>query len=249
MICTSTQDWEGQKTGLWLEELAAPYYIFRDKGYQVIIASPLGGEIPIDGGSLTGDFYTPACKRFMEAGEKSGDALSDATKNNEDTLAKLTNSIQLADIDVHKEHIDAIFLCGGHGTCVDFVNNPVLTHLVETTYNAGKLVAAVCHGPNGLIDATAPRQDDTGDIIAGPNGPLVYGKIVTGFCNTEEHAVGCATKVPFLLETKLLDLGGQYEKAAAGDWASHVCVDGNLLTGQNPASSAPLAHAMTKILG
>merc|ERR1711865_379009 len=102
-------------------------------------------------------------------GEKSGDALSDATKNNEDTMAKLTNSIKLADIDVHKEHIDAIFLCGGHGTCVDFVNNPVLTHLVETT---------VCHGPNGLIEATAPQQDDSGDSIAGTMVPLVHGKTV-----------------------------------------------------------------------
>lgn len=226
MISTSAEDWDGHKTGLWLEELATPYYIFKEKGYQVLIASPLGGAIPIDPASLAGDACTAACTTFM----------NDDTANG--TMSKLQHSIPLQDIDILKEHVDAIYLAGGHGTCVDFINNPILTKLIETTYGAGKIVAAVCHGPNGLCGTT----------LADGTTPLVQGKAVTGFSETEETTLGLHEKVPFLLETKLKELGGKYENAAT-DWGAHVCVDGNLMTGQNPASSEPLAHAMTKVLG
>jgi putative intracellular protease/amidase len=208
----------GHKTGLWLEEVAVPYYLFREKGFQVILASIKGGEIPIDIASLTGDAYVPAAKKFME---------------DEYAQSKLQKSIVLADVDFST--VDAIYLAGGHGTCDDFVANATLKHAVETVYAAGKIVAAVCHGPIGLAQCVKP--DGT---------PLVAGKTVTGFTDAEEKAVGLTEKVPFLIETKFKEQGANFVDGY--DWKPNICVDGNLFTGQNPASSEKLSQAVAKAL-
>mmetsp|Transcript_83876 Transcript_83876/g.125745 ORF Transcript_83876/g.125745 Transcript_83876/m.125745 type:complete len:225 (-) Transcript_83876:79-753(-) len=218
IVCTSSDNCMGHKTGLWLEEAAVPFYLFREKGFQVILASIKGGEIPIDQASLTGDFYVPAAKKFME---------------DEDAQSKLQKSIALADIDFGT--VDAIYLTGGHGTCDDYVTSANLKQAVEKLFAAGKIVAADCHGPIGLAQCVKP--DGT---------PLVAGKTVTGFTDSEENAVGLVDKVPFLIETKFKEQGAKF--VAAEDWAVNTCVDGNLYTGQNPASSEELSQAVAKAL-
>jgi putative intracellular protease/amidase len=219
LVATSAGDLKGHPTGLWVEELAAPYYIFKEHGYEVVIASPKGGPCPIDIASMAPGMFTEPSKKFMHDGEAVG---------------ALSHSVKLADIDWST--VDSIFLMGGHGTCVDFVDQPSLAKGIETLYAAGKLVGAVCHGPTGLVNCKKP--DGT---------PLVAGKMVAGFSDTEEEAVQLTKNVPFLLEAKLKELGGKYEKL--GDWQSKVCVDGNLVTGQNPQSSEEAAREMVKILG
>ena len=145
-------------------------------------------------------------------------------------VGALSHSVKLDSIDF-ASGVDAIFLCGGHGTCTDFVDCPALKSAIETLYAAGKCVAAVCHGPTGLPQCNKP--DGT---------PLVQGKVVTGFKDSEEIAVTLQDKVPFMLEAKLKEQGGKYE--SADDWNSKVCVDGNLVTGQNPQSSEACAVAV-----
>lgn len=216
---TSASELKGHKTGVWLEELAVPYYLFRAKGYQVLVASIKGGEIPIDGASLQGDFYVEAAKKFI---------------NDEQAMEKLNNSIPLADIDF--KTVDAIYLTGGHGTCVDYITSPDLKNAIELLYANDKVVAADCHGPIGLANCVKP--DGT---------PLVAGKTVTGFSDTEEDAVQLTELVPFLLEAKFKEQGANYEKA--DDWHPKVCVDGKLVTGQNPQSSDLCAKAVVKLLG
>jgi putative intracellular protease/amidase len=216
---TSESDLKGHKTGVWLEELAVPYYLFRAKGYQVLVASIKGGEIPIDGSSLQGDFYVEASKKFI---------------NDEQAMEKLNNSLPLAEIDF--KTVDAIYLTGGHGTCVDFITSPDLKNAIELLYANDKVVAADCHGPVGLVNCVKP--DGT---------PLVAGKTVTGFSDTEEDAVKLTELVPFLLESKFKEQGANYEKA--DDWNPKVCVDGKLVTGQNPQSSDLCAKAVVKLLG
>lgn len=216
---TSASELKGHKTGVWLEELAVPYYLFRAKGYQVLVASIKGGEIPIDGASLQGDFYVEAAKKFI---------------NDEQAMEKLNNSIPLADIDF--KTVDAIYLTGGHGTCVDYIDSPDLKNAIELLYANDKVVAADCHGPIGLANCVKP--DGT---------PLVAGKTVTGFSDTEEDAVQLTELVPFLLEAKFKEQGANYEKA--DDWHPKVCVDGKLVTGQNPQSSDLCAKAVVKLLG
>jgi len=208
----------GHPTGLWLEEAAAPYYLFREKGFQVVLASIKGGEIPIDKSSLSGDFYVAVAKKFME---------------DEDAQTKLRTSVAISDIDF--SDVDAIYLAGGHGTCADFVGDLTLKQAVETVYGAGKIVAADCHGPIGLAQCVAPDGK-----------PIVAGKKVTGFTDAEEKAVGLVEKVPFLIETKFKEQGANFVEGP--DWAPHVCIDGNLFTGQNPASSDALATAVAKAL-
>ncbi|GKY95683.1 hypothetical protein MPSEU_000529300 [Mayamaea pseudoterrestris] len=219
IVSTSANDLDGHKTGLWIEELAAPYYVFREKGYQVVVASIRGGEIPIDPASLQGDAYGAVSKRFMQ---------------DEDAQRKLQNSQPIADIDFGG--VDAIFLAGGHGTCVDFVGLLELKQAIEKVWGAGQVVAAVCHGPNGLVQC-----------VTADGKSLVSGKTVTGFSNSEEKAVKLENKVPFLLESKLKELGGKYEKG--DDWSPKVCVDGKLVTGQNPQSSELCAKEVAKLLG
>jgi putative intracellular protease/amidase len=214
IINTSAATFEGGNTGVWLEETATPYYAFLAAGFEVAMANPTGGPSPIDQGSMGENFFTDDCKKFMH------DAAA---------VGMFMHQQKLADVDV--SGYDAIYLAGGHGTCTDFVDNPALKAAIEKTYGAGKVVAADCHGPIALPQCTKP--DGT---------PLVKGLTVTGFSNSEEDAVGLTEKVPYLLETKLKEMGANYESGA--DWNSKVCVDGNLISGQNPQSSKECADAV-----
>ncbi len=206
----------GGKTGFWLEELAAPYYVFRDAGAEVTLASPAGGAPPQDPKSDAPDMQTEAIVRF---------------KADDEARAALAATSKLSDVSA--DDYDAVFYPGGHGPLWDLTEDADSITLIETMHRAGKPVAAVCHGPSVLLRASAPD-----------GSPLVRGKAVTGFSNTEEDAAGLTAVVPFLVEDELKRLGGRYSKAA--DWQSSVAVEGNLVTGQNPASSAAAA---TEVLG
>jgi putative intracellular protease/amidase len=203
-----------EKTGFWLEEFAAPYYVFKDAGAEITLASPLGGQPPLDPKSDTPDFQTEATHRFK----------ADATAQ-----SILASTFKLADISA--DSFDAVFYPGGHGPLWDLAENAASISLIEAMLAAGKPVAAVCHAPGVLRHPKAP--DGTS---------VVKGKTVTGFTNTEEEAVGLTKIVPFLVEDMLKENGGKYSKAE--DWQPHVVADGLLITGQNPASSEPVAKAL-----
>jgi putative intracellular protease/amidase len=207
----------GRKTGFWLEEFAAPYFVFRDAGVQLTLASPKGGQPPIDPKSDLPEGQTPAMTRFKE-----------------DTAAQkeLSQTLKLADM--RSEAFDTIFYVGGHGPMWDLVDDPTSIALIESFYNSGKIVAAVCHSP-----AVFHR-------VVYQGAPIVRGKRVTGFTNGEEEAVQLTKVVPFLVEDELKRLGARYEKAA--DWESFAVVDGRLVTGQNPASSTAAAHALVSLI-
>ena len=207
----------GRKTGFWLEEFAAPYFVFRDAGVQLTIASPKGGQPPIDPKSDLPENQTPAMARFK------GDKVAQSA---------LARTVKLSNMKA--EDFDTIFYVGGHGPMWDLADNPDSIHLIESFYNSGKPVAAVCHAPGVLHRVMYQGQ------------PLVKGKRVTGFTNGEEAAVNLTHVVPFLVEDELKRIGGQYEKAA--DWASVAVVDGRLVTGQNPASSTAAATALLEVL-
>jgi putative intracellular protease/amidase len=208
----------GHKTGFWLEEFAAPYYVFKDSGAAVTLASPKGGQPPLDPKSSAPDAQTDATRRFAK-----------------DELAQnaLAATMPLAQISVGE--FDAVFYPGGHGPLWDLAEDTSSIKLIEHALLAGKPVAAVCHAPGVLRHVKAP--DGTS---------IVYGKRVTGFSNTEEEAVGLTKIVPFLAEDMLRDNGGQYEKGP--DWGVHVVTDGLLITGQNPASSEQAAVAVVELL-
>jgi putative intracellular protease/amidase len=208
----------GQPTGFWLEEFAAPYYVFRDAGADVALASPNGGQSPIDPKSDAPEAQTPATERF---------------RNDSAAQQVLARTHRLADIAA--ADYDAIFYPGGHGLLWDLVEDRQSTSLIEAFQAAGKPVAAVCHGPAVLRD---PRRSD--------GEPLVAGKHVTGFSNSEEEAAQLTGVVPFLVEEMLQQNGGRYSKAA--DWHEYAVIDGNLVTGQNPASSAAAARAVLALL-
>jgi putative intracellular protease/amidase len=207
----------GKKTGFWLEEFAAPYYAFLDAGAAVTVASPGGGQPPLDPKSDTPDGQTEATTRF---------------KQDPAAQAVLAGTARLAE--VRAEDYDAIFYPGGHGPLWDLAEDAKSIALIEAFYSAGKPVAAVCHGPAVLRRATLRGE------------PLVKGKRVTGFTNSEEEAVQLTKIVPFLVEDELKRLGGLYEKA--GDWQSFAVTDGLLITGQNPASSTAVAQELLKLL-
>lgn len=208
----------GKPTGLWLEEVATPYYLFRQAGAEVTLASPAGGQAPIDPNSEQPDKQTEATRRF---------------RSDPDAMQALASTHKLADLD--PTAFDAVFYAGGHGPLWDLVENEDSLRLIELMYADGKPVAAVCHGAAALRDAR------------GPFGlPLVRGKDVTGFSNSEERAAGLADVVPFLVEDALKDDGGLYSKAE--DWQAHVVTSGNLITGQNPASSVGAAKAVLQQL-
>jgi len=207
----------GRKTGFWLEEFAAPYFVFRDAGVQLTLASPKGGQPPIDPKSDLPENQTEAMTRF---------------KRDAGAQQALSQTVKLAD--VKAEDYDSIFYVGGHGPMWDLADNPVSIALIESFYNSGKPVAAVCHSPAVFHKATYK------------GAPLVKGKRVTGFTNGEEEAVQLTHIVPFLVEDELKRVGGRYEKAA--DWQSYVVVDGRILTGQNPASSTAAAQALLKLV-
>ena len=201
----------GRKTGFWLEELAAPYYTFKDAGAQIVLASPAGGQPPLDPKSNEPSFQTDLTRRF--------EADTAAT-------AQLEATVRLDSID--QADFDTVFYPGGHGPLWDLAEDRHSIALIESFIAANKPVALVCHAPGVLrhVKTAAGR-------------PLVEGKQVAGFTNTEEEAVGLTDVVPFLVEDELKALGGLYSKGA--DWGSHVVRDGLLITGQNPGSSAAAA--------
>ncbi len=204
----------GKKTGFWLEEFAAPYYVFIDAGAGVILASPKGGQPPLDPNSDAPDAQTEATKRF---------------KDDADAIDLLANTHILSMLDA--DDYDAVFYPGGHGPLWDLANDADSITTIEAMIAAGKPVAAVCHAPGILRD------------VKGMDGAaLVHGKKVTGLSNSEEAASGLTEVVPFLVEDMLKERGGLY--SSADDWAVHVVEDGLLITGQNPASSQKAAEML-----
>ena len=207
----------GQRTGYWLEELAAPYVEFTRAGVVVDIASPRGGTPPVDPKSV------PGRGAEVEAFVADGDA-----------QRKLAGSLRVADVD--PDAYAAVFLAGGHGAMWDLATDPAVARLLGRVYAGGRVVAAVCHGPGGLIGARKPD-----------GSPLVEGHRVAGFSNDEEAAVGLVDVVPFALETRLRELGGRYEKGP--NWAPFAVRDGQIVTGQNPGSSRRVALEVLAALG
>lgn len=203
-----------EPTGVWLEEIAAPYYTFLDARYDVTVASPKGGQAPLDPTSLKEENKTASTRRF-EADIKAQRSLS--------------ATLKLSSIDPNG--YDAVFFAGGHGTMDDFPTDPSVRAVVEMFYRAGKPVASVCHGPACLVNATARNGD-----------PVVKGRRFTCFTDAEEKAIGADSYVPFLLESRLKSQGGT--ALSAKPFQANVVSDGNLVTGQNPASSIPVAEAV-----
>jgi len=206
----------GQKTGFWLEEFAAPYYVFKDAGADITLASPNGGQPPLDPKSDEPDFQTEATHRFA---------------NDDAAQAALAHTVKLSDVSA--DDYDAVFYPGGHGPLWDLATDRNSIALIESMYAAGNVVATVCHSSAALIHAKNPD-----------GSPLIKGKSVTGFSNTEEDAVQLTTIVPFLLEDALKEKGANYSKT--DDWHPYAITDGNLITGQNPASSEQVAKAVLK---
>ena len=208
----------GKKTGFWVEEFAAPYYVLADAGVQLTIASPKGGQPPVDPKSESPDAQTPATERFYSDNE---------------TIDKVAHTLKLSEI--NQDDYDAVFYPGGHGPLWDLANDEHSIHLIEDLYNHQKPIAFVCHAPAALIKV----KDKEGE-------PLVKNKEVTGFSDSEEEAVGLTKIVPFLLEDELQKRGARYSKGA--DWSSFVKKDGLLITGQNPASSSEVARLLLSTL-
>ncbi|MEU6541435.1 type 1 glutamine amidotransferase domain-containing protein [Streptomyces sp. NPDC047000] len=206
----------GRKTGFWLEELAAPYYRFKEAGWDITLASPKGGRPPLDPKSNEPANQTDQTRRF--------EADAEAT-------AALSNTVRLDS--VVADDYDTVFYPGGHGPLWDLAEDSDSIRLIETTLRSGKPLALVCHAP-GVLRHTL-NEDGT---------PLVQGRNVTGFTNSEEDGVALTDIVPFLVEDELIKLGGLYSKI--GDWQPYVVQDGLLVTGQNPASSGPAADALIK---
>lgn len=208
----------GEKTGFWIEEFAAPYYVLADNGAELTIASPKGGQPPVDPKSEAKDAQTPATERFYK---------------DEILIDKVAHSLKLSD--VKHDDFDAVFYPGGHGPLWDLATDKNSIQLIEDFYNSNKPVSFVCHAPAALVN------------VKNKNGePLVKGKQLTSFSNTEEEAVKLTKVVPFLLEDELKKNGGIYSKGS--DWASYVKQDGLLITGQNPASSAAVAELLLETL-
>ena len=206
----------GRKTGFWLEELAAPYYTFKDAGVEITLASPAGGQPPLDPKSNEPSFQTDLTRRFE----------ADAAAN-----AQLANTVRLDS--VNQADFDTVFYPGGHGPLWDLTNDKNSIALIEAFLAANKPVALVCHAPGVLRYVKTPA-----------GRPLVEGKQVTGFANTEEEGVGLTKIVPYLVEDVMKELGGIYSKGP--DWGSYVLTDGLLITGQNPGSSAEAAAVLLK---
>jgi putative intracellular protease/amidase len=220
MVITSHADLgsTGDKTGFWVEEFAAPYYAFKDAGAHVTLASPAGGQPPIDPKSESPDAQTVATRRFDEDAE---------------SQVLLTKTAKLSD--VKAADYDAVFYPGGHGPLWDLTDNVDSIALIESFLAANKPVAAVCHATAAFLNI----KDTTGNYV-------VSGKAVTGFSNTEEDAVQLSDVVPFLLEDELVKRGGDYQKVA--DWHAFAVQDGLLITGQNPASSELAAEKLLAAL-
>lgn len=208
----------GKKTGFWIEEFAAPYYVLSDAGVDITLASPEGGAPPVDPSSEAPGAQTEATDRY------NGD---------QELQQKLMNTTKLSEIKA--DDYDAVFYPGGHGPLWDLTQSEDSIRLIESFAKQQKPVAAVCHAPAVFAK------------VKGPDGaPLVKGKNVTGFTNSEEAAVNLTDIVPFLVEDKLQELGGNYSKVE--DWQPHIVRDGQLITGQNPASSEGVAEELLKLL-
>jgi len=209
----------GEKTGFWVEEFASPYYAFIDAGYQVTLASPLGGQPPIDPKSKLDDFKTPATNRF-----------------DEDTVVQAALAETVVLKDVSHTDFDAVFYPGGHGPLWDLAIDSTSIALIESFIASNKTVAAVCHATAVFNDV----KDAQGNLF-------VAGKAITGFTNTEEEAVALIDVVPFLVEEELIKRGADYQKGA--DWLPFAVKDGLLITGQNPASSELVAEKLMASIG
>jgi putative intracellular protease/amidase len=207
----------GKKTGFWIEEFASPYYTLLDQGAKITLASPKGGAAPIDPSSDTPETSTPDTERF---------------KKDKTAQKKISQTLPLADIKA--EDYDAVFYPGGHGPLWDLAEDPDSIQLIEAFNAQNKPIAFVCHAPAALKEV----KKENGD-------PLVKGKRVTGFTNSEEKAVKLAKVVPFLVEDMLQDKGGI---SKVEDWQPYAVQEGNLITGQNPASSKPVAEKLLKML-
>ena len=208
----------GQKTGFWLEEFAAPYYAFKDAGAELVLASPAGGQPPLDPKSDLPEFQTALTRRF-----KADPAAQQALAN-----TVLLSSVKEADF-------DSVFFPGGHGPLWDLAESATSIALIESFDRAGKPIGLVCHAPGALRH-----------VKAADGAPLVRGRRVTGFTNSEEEAVALTQVVPFLIEDEFQALGGLYEKGV--DWQPYVVTDGHMVTGQNPASSEGVAKALLSLL-
>lgn len=208
----------GHKTGFWLEEFAAPYYVFKDAGADITLASPAGGQPPIDPSSENDDAQTDDTRRFAD---------DQAAK------AALAATRKLADVSI--DAFDAVFYPGGHGPLYDLYDDADSLALIRNAAANGKIISAVCHAPAVFLKAETAQGE-----------PLLKGRKVTAFSNSEEQAVGLADTVPYLLEDELQKQGASYHRA--DNWASHVVVDGRMITGQNPASSAATAEAVIAAL-
>ncbi len=206
----------GRTTGLWLEEFTTPYYRFLDAGHKITAASPAGGKVPIDPESLKEENQTESTRRFT----KSGDKVLDQTQ----PLAY-----------VRAEDFDAVFYPGGHGPMWDLSRDMENAALISELFDSGKIIGAVCHGPAALVMA-----------IDKASKPILSGRKVTGFSNAEEEFVKLEKTVPFLLESRMKELGGLYSKGE--NWTPHVVTDGKLVTGQNPQSADGVAEAMLALL-
>ncbi|ERS88111.1 MAG TPA: type 1 glutamine amidotransferase domain-containing protein [Marinobacter hydrocarbonoclasticus] len=208
----------GHKTGFWLEEFTAPFYVFKDAGADITLASPKGGQPPVDPNSEAEDALTESTRRFSE-----------------DTHARemLASTRKLADVDMNQ--YDAIFYPGGHGPLWDLAEDDKSIALIKTAYEQDKVIGAVCHAPAVFKN-----------VFIKPDQNIVGGREVTGFSNTEEDAVQLTNIVPFLLEDMLKQNNARYSRG--DDWAPHIVVDGKLITGQNPASSEGAAKAVLQAL-
>lgn len=204
----------GKKTGAWFDEIAAPYYTLKDAGAEVTLASPKGGQVPIDPVSQSDDFQTYFTRRFKD----------DAEAQSAIAATKKLSDVEMSDF-------DAILHPGGQGPFWDIVSDPDSIHLVEAAWAQDKVVAALCHGVSALLDA----KDENGE-------PIVRGRNVTGFSDAEEKEYGTDVVVPFLLQTELEKRGANYAQGA--NWAAFTQQDGRLITGQNPASSEQVARLM-----
>ncbi|KVX09153.1 dimethylallyltransferase [Burkholderia ubonensis] len=204
----------GRKTGVWLEEFLVPYYEFVEANMHVRIASPLGGEVPIDPLSVETIKHTDLYQRF---------------ERDEKLQAALKNTERLRE--VNPDTVDAVLYPGGHGPLFDLRTDTQSIRLIKAMYNAGKPIATICHSGCVLLDVKTPS-----------GSPFVRGRKVTAFSDSEEAAVQLEKDVPYLVETELKSLGANYSKA--GDWQEHCVVDDLLITGQNPASSAAVAKVV-----
>ena len=207
-----------EKTGFWIEEFATPYYVLADGGAEITIASPKGGQPPVDPKSELKDAQTPSTERFYKDFK---------------VIDKVAHSLKLSDI--NEAHYDAVFYPGGHGPLWDLATDKTSIKLIEAFYNHQKPIAFVCHAPAALVNVKAIDGE-----------PLVKGKHLTGFSNTEEEAVKLTKVVPFLLEDELTKHGAHYSKG--DDWVSYVKQDGLLITGQNPGSSEAVADLILESL-